>query len=277
MDSRFEQRDAQLTEERDALFKRAVDDLASDEDVIAIYLDGSLSRNIADRYSDIDLHTIVVPNKLTHFIKKKTERAEKWGNVLFHENANPFSPVAVSHYDSFVKIDSWYHTIDEVKPSIWLRNMKILYDPNEVLEQIAEVSSKIVYEPSPDDVKFWRGKVLAFYHETYRAVMRKEYYYALSNLDKVRWLMALGWYMEMDEHLDSSYAVWSKIEGERSKLSPMQLALLESWDSTRQPEMIMEVLRGIVPVFVELNETLSRKVEIDSQKETVIHCIGMVI
>lgn len=69
MDFRFEQRDELLPEEREALLKRAVDDLVSDEDVVAIYLDGSLSRNNSDRYSDIDLHTIVIPEKLTDFIK----------------------------------------------------------------------------------------------------------------------------------------------------------------------------------------------------------------
>ncbi|MFC4409838.1 hypothetical protein ACFOZY_05225 [Chungangia koreensis] len=277
VDPHFEDRDAHLRIVREELLKRAVADLTSDEDVLAIYLDGSLSRNEADRFSDIDLHTIVTPEKIADFIMRKMERAEKWGNVLFHENTNPYSPVDVSHFDSFVKVDSWYHTIDEIKPSIWLRNMKILYDPNEVLEQIAEDSSKIVYKSTSEEVEFWRGKVLAFIHETYRAVRRKEYYYALSNLDRVRWLMALGWYMEMDEHLDSSYGVWSKIEGERSKLSPEQLSILKSWESFRHPDRIMDVLRKIVPEFKTLNKSLSEKVVIETREELIDQCIGMVL
>lgn len=277
IDSQFKQRDNQLPSEREALLKKAVDDLSSDEDVLAIYLDGSLSRNEADRYSDIDLHTIVTPEKIAEFIKKKNERAEKWGDILFHENSNPFSPVAVSHFDTFVKIDSWYHTIDEIKPSIWLRNMKILYDPNEVLEQIAEVSFKMVYKPTPEEVEFWRGKVLAFCHGTYRAVMRNELYYALSDLDRVRWLMALGWYMEMDEHLDSSYGVWSKVEGERSKLSSVQLKLLENWESSRNPDSIIDVIRKIVPEFKALNKSLSEKVLIEVDEELIDQCFGMIL
>lgn len=269
-------RDKSLPDERESILNKALEDLTSDEDVVAIYLDGSLSRNNEDQYSDIDLHTIVTPEKIKDFIKRKRERAEKWGNVLFHENGNPYSPVEVTHYDNFIKIDSWYHTIDEIKPTIWLRNMKVLYDPNEVLEQIAEVSSKMKYKPTPEDVEFWRGKVLAFTHETYRSVMRNEPYYSMSNLDGVRWLMALGWYMEMDEHLDSSYGVWAKIEGERSKLSQEQLEVLHSWESSRDPKQIMDVLKRIMPEFLQLNRSLSKKVLIDSKEEMVQESIRLV-
>jgi len=35
--------------------------------------------------------------------------------------------------------------------------------------------------------------------------MRDETYYALSNLDMIRWLVASGWHMEMELHLDIPY------------------------------------------------------------------------
>ena len=96
--------------------------------------------------------------------------------------------------------------------------------------------------PTKQEVERWRGKVLAFVHETYRAAMREEYYYALSNLDRIRWLIAYGWYMEIGRHLNSSYGVWSKIEGQRSYLDERQLSVLASWDCGRSQGDIMKTV-----------------------------------
>ena len=227
--SRHLERDSLLPKHRDNLLGSVVEDLTSDSNVLAIYQSGSLARGNFDNYSDIDLHIIVSPDKKVDYIKNKRKRARKWGEVLFYEDFNPYSPVVVTHYDSFIKVDSWYHSPEEVVPSIWLKECKVLHDPNNIISKIIKESSNEVYKPSSEEVVFWRGKLLAFIHETYRAIMREEIYYAISNLDRIRWLVVSGWYMEMEEHLDSSYGVWSKIEGKRSKLTPWQLSLLENW------------------------------------------------
>ncbi|WP_353654003.1 nucleotidyltransferase domain-containing protein [Bacillus sp. ISL-55] len=180
------ERDLSLPKHRDILLENAWNDLTPDSNVLAIYQAGSLARGNFDNYSDIDLHIIVTPEKKAEFIKGKRNRAAKWGSVLFYEDFNPSSPVVVTHYDSFVKIDSWYHSPEEVVSSIWLKGYKVLYDPNNLISYVINESSNIVYKTSADEVEFWRGKLMAFIHETYRAVMRGEIYYALSNLDRVR-------------------------------------------------------------------------------------------
>lgn len=119
--------------------KKALKDLSADPDVLAIYLAGSLAKGNYDHYSDIDLHTIVISERKADFLKGKRDRANNWGNVSFHEDYNPSSPYVVTHYDTFVKVDSWYHSPEE--------------------------SAKQVYKPSPDEVEHWRGKLLAFVHE----------------------------------------------------------------------------------------------------------------
>ncbi|WP_199224098.1 hypothetical protein [Paenisporosarcina sp. OV554] len=63
----------------------------------------------------------------TAFIKDKKMRSSRWGNVLFHEQSSATSPVVVTHYDCFIKVDSWYETLDEVVPSIWLKGLKPIY------------------------------------------------------------------------------------------------------------------------------------------------------
>ncbi|WP_274307085.1 aminoglycoside 6-adenylyltransferase [Solibacillus daqui] len=273
--SRHLERDLSLPKRRDVLLEKALNDLTSDTNVLAIYQAGSLARGNFDNYSDIDLHTIVTPEKKADFIKDKRNRARKWGGVLFFEDFNPSSPVVVTHYDSFVKVDSWYHSPDEVEPSIWLKGYKVLYDPNNIISVVIKESSYKVYKPSSDEVEFWRGKLVAFIHETYRAVMRDEIYYALSNLDRVRWLIVSGWYMEMEQHLDSPFGVWSKIEGKRSKLKDWQLSLLESWDCGRNTNQIMKTLVSMVSEILRLNKYLSKQVNIEENEDQIKKIIEM--
>jgi predicted nucleotidyltransferase len=275
--SKHLERDLALPKHRDILLESALTNLTSDPNVLAIYQAGSLARGNFDNYSDIDLHIIVNPKLKADFIKEKRNRAAIWGRVLFYEDFNPSSPIVVTHYDSFVKIDSWYHSPEEVVPSIWLKGYKVLYDPNNIISDIIRESSHKVYKPSADEVEFWRGKLLAFIHETYRAVMRGEIYYALANLDRVRWLVVSGWYMEMTEHLDSPYGVWSKIEGERSKLNQEQLSLLKSWECGRNLDQMMKTVVSIVPEILRLNKYLSNEVDIAENEDHIKKIIDMVI
>ncbi|WP_240035175.1 nucleotidyltransferase domain-containing protein [Neobacillus notoginsengisoli] len=270
------ERDLKLPESRAILLKNALDDLTADPDVLAIYQGGSLAKGNFDHYSDIDLHTIVLPEKKNSFVREKKERAKNWGEVLFYEDFHPSSPVIVTHYSSFVKIDSWYHFPEEIKPSIWLKGCEVLYDPKNLIGEIIKESTAIIYKPSTEEVLFWRGKVLAFIHETYRAVMREEFYYALANLDRIRWLVASGWYMKMDQHLDSPYGVWSKIEGKRSKLAEWQQSLLSSWDCSRNANQIMMMLVRMIPEILRLNTCLSLKVDLSPDHDQMERIMKMV-
>lgn len=263
METNHFKRDSSLPKYRNILLENAIKDLSADPNVLAIYLGGSLAKSNFDNYSDIDIHTIVKPDIKKNFIKEKRSRAARWGEVAFYEDANPSSPVVVTHYTCFVKIDSWYHTLEEVKPSIWLKGIKVLYDPNFVISEIIEISNQLVYELSFSEVELWKSKVLAFVHETYRAVMRKELRYANYNLDRLAWLICSGWYMEKEVHFDASYGSWSKVEGERSILNSNQLSLLKTWNGGRTFDEIMAIMVSLVPEILRLNKSLSAKVNMD--------------
>lgn len=105
--------------------------------------------------------------------------------------------------------------------------------------------------------------------------MRNEIYYALSNLDRVRWLIASGWYMEMEQHLDSPYGVWSKIEGKRSNLNDWQLSLLESWDCGRNTNQIMKTVVSMVSEILRLNTSLSKQVNIEEKEDQIRKILEM--
>ncbi|MFJ7512005.1 hypothetical protein ACIQW7_21490 [Peribacillus simplex] len=60
----------------------------------------------------------------------------------------------------------------------------------------------------------------------------------------------------MEEHVDVPFGVWTKIEGNRSKLDGKQLFLLESWDCDRNSNEIIKTLRRRIPEFLRLNKYL---------------------
>lgn len=187
------------------------------------------------------------------------------------------SPVIVVHFDCFVKMDTWYQTPHELNSSIWMKGLKAVYDPNYVLKEVLDKSAEIEYAPTAEDVEQWRGKVFAYIHETYRSVIRNELYYAISHLDKFRWMMARGWYMENDQWVDSSWGVWSKLEGERSRLSDREKELLVSWDCTRSPEHIMKTIADMVPEFMRLHKSLCHKTGLDERREWCAKIIDMAL
>ncbi|MFE4814420.1 hypothetical protein ACFQ9Y_25375 [Peribacillus simplex] len=73
----------------------------------------------------------------------------------------------------------------------------------------------------------------------------------------------------MEEHLDSSYGIWLKLEGKRSKLNQWQLSLLQSWDCCRNSNEIMKKMVSILPEFLRQNQYLSKKVEIEANEDLI--------
>jgi predicted nucleotidyltransferase len=260
------ERDLALPNEREKLLEAAIDDLIADPNVIGVYEGGSLARGDYDAYSDIDLHIVVKPKTKQDFITEKKRRASKWGNVLFYEGTERASYI-VTHYDCFIKVDSWYHEADDLQASIWLQDIKAYYDPELIINHVISQSRKITFSVSSEDIIFWREKVFAFAHETYRAAKRNELNYALDNLSALKWLIASGWYTEKNKHLFSPYLVWSKLEREGTILSKKQLDLLAKWDSHRDSGKILQTTRAIYPEFLRLNRVLSEKVGVDEEHQ----------
>lgn len=275
--SRHSRRDDQLAAARDKLLKAALDDLSEDPDVIAIYLAGSLAKGDHDRYSDIDLHTVVRDGAKAKFIENKLHRPSRWGEVLFFEDSAPNSPLVVVHFDNFIKVDTWYHEAEEIQPSVWHAGNVAVYDPAGLLEPVFDESNRLEYSPSAQEVDEWRGKIFAYIHETYRSVMRGELYDASSMLDSFRWQMTRGWYMEAGLRIDASRGVWSNVEGKRSKLEGWQSALLHSWYADLDEAEIMKTVTSIVPEFLRLNTRLCEMTGLEERRDWCLRVISKVL
>lgn len=242
-------------------------DLKNDNDVIGIYLAGSLAKGDYDDFSDIDLHTIVNKEKLPEYINQKYLRPHNWGNILFFENLNKQAPVTPVHYDCFVKIDCWYHCIEELSPSIWLKHCKVLYDKTGCISEIIKASKDIAYNITANEIEQWRVKYLAYTHESYRNAKRGECYAALDMLNMARWCIAYGWYAEIGIHIDAHWGAWSKLEGIRSVLNKNQKTMLDNWFCGRDTTQILLTIPKLTTEFFRLNDKLSEITGIDNKNE----------
>jgi hypothetical protein len=159
-----------------------------------------------------------------------------------------------------------------IKASEWMKNVKIIKDFGDgFLQKVTDDSKKIIYVYSEHDYLDWRNKFFAHVHEAYRRSKREEYYYALHDIDALRQLMAIGWYMEKGEQ-PNDYGDWAKIEGKRTKLTTKELNLLASWNPTRNVNEILETINAIKPYFKDLCDRLTRKLP-DADDERVIETV----
>ena len=267
-------RDLAIPKYREDLLNAIEKDLLGDENIVGVFYGGSLGHKNTDLYSDIDLRIVVKDDVFEEYRLNKKQRAKNWGRVLFFEDF-PLSTYSVAHYNTFLKVDTFYYKVKDIQPSLWLQNIKIVRDTDSLLKNVLEKSVTLTYLPSVKDVEIWRTKFFAYVHALYRRVMRKEIHYALHCLDNLRLSMATGWYMDAGLQ-PNTFGDWAKLEGNRSKLTEGQLNLLEQWYSSRDTQEILEVVKNIIPEFLRVHKSLCYKLEIDENLETMEEILNMV-
>ncbi|GAA0466016.1 aminoglycoside 6-adenylyltransferase [Alkalibacillus silvisoli] len=274
--SRHKDRDLELPGYQKVLKEAIEQDLLKGENVLGVFYGGSIGNENTDLYSDLDLRIVVSPEHFFEFVSNKKNRPKNWGNVLFYEDPGPNLPFTVAHFDCFVKVDIFYFEPEQLKPSVWLQNIHIAYDPNGILAEVLDESLKIVYKPSIEEVEDWRNKFLAHFHESYRRVMRGEYYYALNCIDSMRHMVVSGWYMKQGIQ-PNTIGDWSKYEGERSELDSWQQSLLEGWECGRSKKEMMTVRRSLVEEFKNVHNVLCDQIEVNEESELIDRIINMAI
>ena len=158
---------------------------------------------------------------------------------------------------------------------MWLKNIKIIHDTSELVNEVQKKSMSLSYKPQAQDIEIWRNKFFAYIHEAYRRAMRNEIYYALHCIDNLRLSMTTAWYME-EGIQPNTFGDWSKLEGERSCLSGWQLSLLASWHCNREPKEILRVIKSVIPEFVNVHKSLCRKYDIEENPGWVNEILDMV-
>lgn len=273
--SKHLQRDIEIPIHRQKIKEAIEKDLAGDPFIIAVFYGGSIGNQNSDYYSDIDLRIVVAEEAFDRYREEKQKRAARWGDILFFEDI-PFSNYSTAHYENFVKVDMFYYRLKDVLPSFWLRNIEVFYDSSEMLEDVVAKSRQLTFEPTIEDVDLWRTKFFAALHELYRRVMRAELYYAASCLDTMRFLITVGWYMEVGIQ-PNALGDWAKIEGNRSLLQQWQLEELAKWDSSRNPDEMMAVAPKIVEAFKKVHKSLCEQVGMEEDRAWVEQVLRKVL
>lgn len=267
--TRHKERDAKLRDEREKLRTAIKNDLSKDEEVLAIFYGGSIARGNDDLYSDLDLRVVVTEESHSKYISNKKDRAKNWGEVLFFEDRGPYVPYSIAHFTNFVKVDTFYYKPQDLQPSVYLKEeADIDFDPYGLVKKVNDDSQEKMYELTVDEFETWRGKFFGYLHYTYRSVLRNETYYAVQNIDWMRWSIVTGWYMEKG-YLPNEPGIWSKYEGKRTKLEEWQLNLLESWDCNRNHQSIVNAYKLIIPEFKRVHKVLCKRLDIEESAEWV--------
>ena len=276
LEAKHRERDMAIPKHREDLLNAIEKDLLDDENILGVFYGGSLGNNKnTDLYSDIDLRIVVKDEVFEEYRLNKKQRAKNWGAVLFFEDF-PWATHSVAHYDTFIKVDTFYYKVSDVQLSVWLQNIKIVRDTESFLKEVIEKSAKLSYLPNVQEVEIWRTKFFAYVHEAYRRVMRKEIYYALHCLDNLRLSMITGWYMDAGFQ-PNTFGDWAKLEGSRSKLLEWQLNLLEKWHSSREPDEILKVIKSIIPDFMRVHKSLCGKLEMEENPKWVEEILNMAL
>ncbi|WP_440897736.1 aminoglycoside 6-adenylyltransferase [Amphibacillus sp. Q70] len=275
LEVKHKDRDLAIPKYRENLLSAIEQDLLNDENILSVFYGGSIGNKNTDLYSDIDLRIVVKDEVFEEYRLNKKERAKNWGDVLFFEDF-PWAPYSIAHYDTFIKVDIFYYKVNDIQPSVWLQNIKIVRDTNYLMKNILEKSAKLSYSPDVQEVEIWRTKFLAYVHEAYRRIMRKEIYYALHCLDNLRLSMVTGWYMDAGFQ-PNTFGDWAKLEGSRSKLLEWQLNHLEEWHSSRAPDDIFKVIKSIIPEFLNVHKRLCEKLAIDENPKRIERILSMVL
>lgn len=138
------------------------------------------------------------------------------GKRLIFEDV-PWTNYSVAHYDTFLKVDSFYYRKRDLEPSVWLQDIKIVADSDGFMSGIVEESRKLRYEPSVGEVELSWSKFLAHSNEIYRRASRGEWNYTLNCLSHLRMIVATAWYMDKGIQ-PNTLGDWAKYEGLRSLL-----------------------------------------------------------
>lgn len=261
----YKKRDEELPLQRKKLMRTLEQDLVADKNVLAVFYGGSIGKENTDLYSDIDLRIVVRDDVFEKFRENKKKRAANWGEVLFYEDF-PWTNYSIAHYDSFIKVDSFYYKKNDLHPSIWMQHLKIVYDPEGHINSIRQQSLQLSYSPTIEEVEIWRTKFFAYVHEFYRRIMRSELSYAKQCLENMIYSMVSGWYINAGLQ-PNTFGDWSKIEGKSSPLAVWQHMLLSEWHYKSNGEEMLRILRKILPQFQKLHKELCEIVEITYEQK----------
>lgn len=178
-----------LEADRELLLSSAVNYFSAMQTVCGVFLGGSIPAGRADAWSDIDMRVVVDDDQHATFVENRLDMPAEWGELVFNEWL-PGTSHCVSHFRPFGKIDVFYISAIDFRPSPWYAlPSKILYERDSLLTDVFQQSQRLDFSADQDEINRSISKGLAAGHEAYRRIKKSENSYSQSLLIELRYHM----------------------------------------------------------------------------------------
>ena len=158
--------------------------LKDDSAVRALFLKGSLAKDVGDEYSDVNLYCLVHDDQLEDFFVKRIMYLEQYKTILFWSESNFVGPQIVAIFEDGLHFD--LYTVTEKRlPKTY--SIKIIYDPEKLLSQYQSMPLSLTSE---DVIQLINEFFFVFY----------EYQFAYKRKD-------FSWASRLASHLSGEFAI----------------------------------------------------------------------
>ncbi|MBG9987308.1 hypothetical protein HZY91_10560 [Facklamia sp. DSM 111018] len=232
------------------------------EDIRGLFYGGSIGRNDSDQFSDMDARIVLYSSETIHDIKK--EILDLFSHVLFiEENNNSFM---VIHLEDFKKIDIFFYTAEQLIPSLWLKDILIIKDDDNIIKQIKEESKLVKFTISEKEIIYILNKYLACLLEIRKRYERNEWFYLELMINQMANILSYLWYIEKGSQ-PNALGDWSKYQGSRSKLTKQQLNILDEVKCNNDFKLKIIMLNKNFEVALSNIMSVSGELDVSKQLE----------
>ena len=185
----------ELIQQRAVFLSTLCRDLEQESWVRGFFLAGHTLQGQDDPYSDIDLRLIVI------------------------EELNDVN--ASFYFEHFIKLKVLAYYASELEPSIWFKQIQVVWDPEGMIEPMRQSSLALELSVNQAMIDHYLTKYYAHLHTLCRGMMRGEIHSCMQCILMMRNILSALWCLEKG-HLPNDIGDWSRYEGARSVLSQSQ-------------------------------------------------------
>lgn len=253
--------DSNLPVDRDRLKNRLIRLVKEDEEILGCFFSGSIGTKTEDNYSDIDARIIVKDN--INLKRKQVEIIRAIGKYLFIEKLEEKS--SIIHYDTFIKLDLFVYTVEDLTPSIWMKNIAIVKDFG-LLEDLSKKSQSLSYSITQKEFDELINNYYADYFELYRCWKREEYNYLEHLILSMKHCLVSMWYVSKG-FAPNPAMDWAKYEGRKTKLTHLEANFILSY-TPFELEQLEEFTKKMEILVFEAAEKISTYNRLSFSQET---------
>ncbi len=262
----------EIIDARHLLFNNVVEYFRSREGVKGIFVGGSIAEGTTDTYSDIDFRIVVGPEHHKQFVAARLSMPKNWGEWLFNEWVAD-AIHCVSHFKPFNKVDVFYFSPENLKPSPWYaRPLQIVFDPEGIVARLVDASLGLTFPDDIGDIDRSISRVISFSHEVYRRVCRGELIFAHAELENMRFFIS-----HLDDCLSNNPPRAVVLSHYESRGKEYILEAFRKSYGPPEPRSIIASCEILLKAFLKQLDMLYGKFPLERSKQSDKYALNMVL